>query len=560
MGATDMITASRLAAIRERRPVVMVDVLIWLLSIYITLALNQAFWLACVKAGVLEGMLGRVTAFSMGLIITAANVMVLRVLCNRWTAKPVLVLFLIISLFVSFFSSRYGTYFDVGMARNILETDPSEAGQLMTRGLLLHVAQYGTAPLLLLLWVRIKRTSGLAALANGLISFGAALALIVSAALFSFKDISALMRNHKELRHLIAPTNVIVSMGRVASRAIRGKDSPVRRVVGLDAKLDAHERVQKPHVLVIVVGETVRGSSWGLNGYTRQTTPQLAGMDVINYPDVNACGSSTEVSLPCMFSANGRANYDEHEIRNSESLLHVLERAGIETTWRDNQGGCKGVCKDLPFESVREKKNPDLCSSEGCQDGVLLAGLKEKIENSIGDQVIVLHQMGNHGPSYYLRYPERLRKFIPDCRNPDLGECSQAEIVNAYDNAILATDEMVAQTIRLLQNLDSRDTAMIYVSDHGESLGEKNLYLHGMPYAIAPDTQLKVPMVAWISPGLAQWRGLDLQCVKANAARSTSHDNLFHSVLGLMQVTTGAYKPQLDLFGSCARSQQPLAP
>jgi lipid A ethanolaminephosphotransferase len=549
-----MTTRSYLARLACRRPEVVLDFLVWGLSIYTTAALNQAFWMACTKAGLFKSTLGWVTAFSLALIITSANAILLRILCTRLTAKPVLLLFLLTAVAVSFFSSHYGTYFDVSMMRNVMQTDVAEASQLLTWGLLKHILLYSTLPVVVILWVRLAHTTALGALANWLITVGTALILIVVAALFSFRDASALMRNHRELRHLIAPANVVVSLGRVLAKTARGTEGQIRKVVGADAKLDAHEGVQKPHVLVIVVGETVRASNWGLNGYVRQTTPHLSKMDVVNFPDVRACGSSTEVSLPCMFSANGRNSYDEHEIRNSESLLHVLERAGISTSWRDNQGGCKGVCKDLPFESVRDMRDTSLCDDSGCQDGVLLGGLRERIEGSTGDQVIVLHQMGNHGPSYYLRYPGRLRQFTPDCRSPDLGECSQAQIVNAYDNAILATDELVAETIRTLQTIPDRDSALIYVSDHGESLGEKNLYLHGMPYAIAPDDQLKVPMVAWVSPGLARWRGLDIQCVKASSDGPASHDNLFHSVLGLMQVATGAYRKELDLFARCTNT------
>lgn len=201
---------------------------------------------------------------------------------------------------------------------------------------------------------------------------------------------------------------------------------------------------------------------------------------------------------------------------------------------------------------MRQSQDPELCTAQGCQDAILLAGLKTRLQAASGDTVVVLHQLGNHGPSYYLRYPESLRRFRPDCRNADLGECAREQVVNAYDNATLATDDLLARLISLLDSLQDRDTALLYVSDHGESLGESNLYLHGLPYAIAPNTQIKVPMVAWVSPSMARWHGLDMQCVKKQAKRPASHDNLFHSVLGLMEVSTRAYERSKDVFGICA--------
>jgi lipid A ethanolaminephosphotransferase len=252
-----------------------------------------------------------------------------------------------------------------------------------------------------------------------------------------------------------------------------------------------------------------------------------------------------------MFSPWGRAHYDKDRIEHSQSLLHVLEHAGIGTTWRDNQTGCKGVCEGLSFESFEHATVPGACTKDGCLDEAMLQGLAERIAARPGDQVVVLHQLGNHGPAYYARYPSRLRHFVPACETSDLDRCTRAGIVNAYDNAVLYTDDFVARTIRLLAAQADRDTALVYVSDHGESLGENGLYLHGVPYAIAPETQTRVPMLMWLSPGFAGSRGIDLACLRAHGDDEVSQDYLFHSVLGLMQVRTPEYDPALDLFARC---------
>ena len=532
------------------RPSLSMGVLVLLASVFFAAVSSAAFWRQLNSLGLFGGPSGWLTAVSLFFAMVALTAAMLCLVLNRWTSKPILIALLVINSALGYFMTEYSVYIDPGMVRNALRTDTREAVELITPGLLITILVQGVLPSLVVWRLRIKRVPHGRALMNRLLVL---LGCLATAALFlavSFQDLSALMRNNKQLRYLIAPGNYLVSVGRVLldeSRAAEG----ARLSVGEGATLTGHTTATKPHLLVIVVGETTRAQNWGLNGYRRQTTPQLAKMNVINFRDVTACGSNTEVSVPCMFSTYGRRNYDLTLIRQSESLLHALERAGVKTLWRDNQTGCKGVCAGLDFESFREPRKDPLCDAKFCRDEIMLRGLTNVARNTNGDLVVVLHQLGNHGPSYYQRYPESLRRFRPDCRTADLGECSRQEIVNAYDNAVLATDDFLARTITLLDSDKSRDSAMIYVSDHGESLGESNLYLHGIPEAIAPDTQLRVPMVMWMSSGMTANQHLKGSCLQDKALTSVSHDNLFHSVLGIMQVKTKEYDPALDLFRSC---------
>jgi lipid A ethanolaminephosphotransferase len=309
-------------------------------------------------------------------------------------------------------------------------------------------------------------------------------------------------------------------------------------------------------LVVLVVGETARAANWGLNGYARQTTPELAALDVINFPEVTSCGTSTETSLPCMFSPFRRQDYDERKIRGHESLLHLLDRAGVSVLWRDNQSGCKDVCSGLPTDQLDESADPVLCDGERCLDEILIDGLVAKISAVPGPLLVVLHQLGNHGPAYYRRYPDEFRRFIPACEAEDLSRCTKEEIVNAYDNALLYTDHFLARAIELLKAETSHASALIYVSDHGESLGEGGLFLHGMPYFLAPKEQTEVPMVLWLSPEYAASSAIDLSCMRQRASEPTGHDALFHSVLGLLNVRTSLYDQSLDLTASC-RDQHP---
>ncbi|MFN3567020.1 MAG: phosphoethanolamine transferase, partial [Burkholderiaceae bacterium] len=364
-----------------------------------------------------------------------------------------------------------------------------------------------------------------------------------------FQDISSLMRNRRELRYLIVPANVVWSASRVlvtdARSGVAQRDPPEPAVRAIAAQ-------RKPTLLVFVVGETARAANFSLNGYPRQTNPELAQLAVVNFPRTTACGTSTEVSLPCMFSPFGRADYDEDRIRRHESLLHLLARAGLRVVWLDNQSGCKGVCDGLEVRDLSREKRHDVCDAERCLDEILLHGLRDVVERGTGDTVVVLHQLGNHGPAYFRRYPPAMKRFEPACERKELADCTREQIVNAYDNAILYTDHLLARAIRYLDGLHDRyDVALAYVSDHGESLGERGLYLHGMPYPVAPREQLEVPMIWWFAPDSARNLDVDLACLRRRAAEPASHDHLFHSVLGLLAVTTPRYRPQLDLFGAC---------
>ena len=359
------------------------------------------------------------------------------------------------------------------------------------------------------------------------------------------RDITSLMRNQHTARYLITPGNLLYGLA-VNSVADVASAAGPREAIGTDAHLVRVALANRPRLLVLVVGETARAANFSLLGYPRETNPQLAKLDVASFSDVSSCGTSTEVSVPCMFSALGREHYDERQIRHSEGLLDVLTRAGYAVKWFDNQSGCKGVCEGPGIEYVR------LCDDDRCHDGALVERLAAELPHVERDTVIVLHMMGNHGSAYFKRYPKEFRQFLPDCATAQLRDCSRAEIVNAYDNAILYTDHVLGEIVKSLSQASDRvDGAMLYVSDHGESLGEHGLYLHGLPHAIAPSQQTHVPMIVWISRPLRASGDVDMTCLRRKTHAGFSHDNLFHSVLGLMNVDTAVYRPERDIFDGC---------
>ncbi len=537
-----------LTTLRHWRPTCSTETLIALTSVFFALACNGLFWHSAMATHP-----GSVRfAVSLLLLLVGAHSLLMGLLVWRWNAKVMIGVLLLGTAMAAHYMGSYHIYLDADMLRNVLATDHKESRELITPSLVAPLVVLGLLPMAVLWRVQLVRRSWSKALLwrGGFLLVSACVAL--GGSMLSFQEMSSLMRNQREVRYLATPGNYLLGL----PKALRG-DNPIQRApklpIGLDAKATPRAADSKPRLLVIVMGETARAQDWGLNGYARQTTPQLAQTSAINFPDMHACGTSTEVSLPCLFSPYGRHDYDEKKIRAHQSLLHVLEHAGIGTLWRDNQSGCKGVCEGLDTQSLGDAHHPTLCANGRCMDEILIDGLAAQVRARAGDRVVVLHQLGNHGPSYFERYPAAFRRFTPTCDTPDLGRCSREEITNSYDNALLYTDQLLARTIGMLQGMQDYDTAMIYLSDHGESLGEKGLYLHGVPYAIAPQEQTRVPMTMWFSPGFAASRGLDLACVRRRASQYTDHDNLFPSVLGLMQVRTSVYDRGRDLFSGCTR-------
>ena len=473
-------------------------------------------------------------------------------LATRLTVRPLLSVLLLCTAFASWYMDHYAIYLDRAMLRNVLATHVNEARELLVWGMVPHLLLLGVLPAALIWWPQLKQRSIGRALAIRLGWVTAALVIGAVSLLLVFADFASLMRNHREVRYLLTPGNVVAAM---AGNALAGVQQPAQSKipVGEDARLGAAWQARgRPVLFVLVVGETARSQNFSLNGYGRLTNPLLAQLDVISYPNATACGTSTEVSLPCMFSPYGRARYDEAKIRAHESVLHVLARAGFKVLWRDNQSGCKGVCDGLPAEQLDDAKIEALCAEGQCLDEVLLHGMEGIARDNQGNLLVVMHQLGSHGPAYFKRYPAVFKQFAPACENENLRGCSAAEIVNAYDNSLLYTDFFLSRVIDFLESSHKQyDTAMLYLSDHGESLGESGLYLHGMPYPIAPDVQKRVPFLMWLSPGFRRSFSINQDCLRKNAGDAVSHDNLFHSLLGVLDVQTRAYNPALDLYAPC---------
>jgi lipid A ethanolaminephosphotransferase len=367
--------------------------------------------------------------------------------------------------------------------------------------------------------------------------------LLVTATVLLFGSFYAsFLREHKELRQRANPVYFMHSAIKFATRSLQSVNAGPIVIVGGDAAIPPTD--QSRELVILVVGETARADHFSLNGYERDTNPRLREKNVFSLTDFHACGTSTAVSVPCMFMLDGEAK-NTLEINKQENLLDVLQRSGVNVLWRDNNSDSKGVAVRVQYEDFRSPKNNPVCDVE-CRDEGMLVGLQQYIDlHPRGDILIVLHQMGNHGPAYHKRYPPAFEKFTPACRDSDLSRCTSEEIVNAYDNAILYTDHFLSKTIELLQKNDSKfETGLFYVSDHGESLGENGLYLHGLPKSIAPSAQLNVPAVMWFG---SKFRAVTPSALRDKSKMRFSHDNVFHTVLGFFEIESETYRPVKDI-------------
>lgn len=520
-----------------------------LTAAYLLFIMNNTFWSKSFAN--LAGDGPAVVALALGLM--AAFIALTVTFSAAYVIKPIFILLIISGVTSAWFMDRFGVIIDREMIRNAMETNQAEAGHLITRAFLLHVFLYGVLPSLLIAWTDIihrpivrKIGVNIAIILPCLLVFG--LAGLSNSGTFIFST-----RQHRDWFRTLNP---IFPMGSAVSYLIgETRDQAiVLQPLGTDAKIadPITAAKRRPRVTVIVVGETARAKNFQLGGYPRPTNPELSKRDIVYFPQTSSCGTATAVSVPCMFSIYGRADYSHAKALATEDLMDVLGHAGIKTEWWDNNTGDKNVADRMKKINFFSSDDPRYCSGGECLDQILVDGLDGWLDKIDGDAVLVLHQLGNHGPAYYLRYPEAFRKFVPDCRSVDFQTCTPETITNAYDNALLYTDHILAEIIdRLKAREDRLDGAMIYMSDHGESLGENGLYLHGAPYMFAPEEQTHIPFVVWTASDLDRSSGIDRACLTTKAGEPHSHDNLFHSVLGLMQVKTQIYKPDLDIFADC---------
>ena len=526
------------------------NTLILLVALFISASCNLTFFANILNTYPLFSYKAPYLA-SLALSFVAINALIFALFSFARTTKPVLILLVLLSSLAAYFMDSYGLVISDEMLQNAAQTNPAETRDLITGKLLIYVLFLGILPAALIAKTPLRWRGWRPELVSRIGLIGLLLAIIAVLVMTFSSFYASFLREHKSLRSYANPSYFIYSAVKYANQTLATKPTGALAVMGADAKIPSTDHTRE--LIVVVVGETARADRFSMNGYSRETTPQLQAAKAVSFSNYWACGTSTAISVPCMFSMTGAENFDLKSAGSQENLLDVLVHAGVNVIWLDNNSDSKGVAIRVPYQNMRSPAVNPICDEE-CRDEGMLIKLQDYIDSHpSGDIFIVLHQMGNHGPAYYKRYPPNFEKFRPACKSNDLSQCSNEEIGNAYDNAILYTDDFLGKTIDLLKrNDDHFETALFYLSDHGESLGEKGVYLHGLPPAIAPDTQLHVPAVIWLG---SAFHDADMPSLQKNRHHRFTHDNLPHTVLGFMEIKTTLYRPELDILHCCRTAE-----
>lgn len=528
------------------------------------LFLSAFFWTVCFNAPIVSSIIKSASAdknnllptlilalaVSVSVFFLSMSIIALLGLLPRLIFKGLMILLTLLGATSLVVWLYYGIAMTPDMVRNFLATDIHEASGYWSWSLALNFILITLPGLLLINRLRSSRRPE-----SKLKRLGICVVTLLCGVFVLFiqlQPFSALMRGDKSLRYLFAPVNIVYS---TSSTLLRDQNPEKAQKVIVDPSPKAIFTSDKPTLFVVLIGETARSANWQLANYEKATNPELSKLNIVNIPKVQACGTSTDVSLPCMLSRVGRRDYDRKRILTEESLPSLLKRAGFSVTWVDNQSGCKGTCDGVRV--TKPTPDPLYCHAGTCMDGVFNRSIDEAF-NALKTQnhtVLFLHMMGSHGPAYYKRSTESEKVFGKECTDPTFKSCSKESIRAAYDSSIRYTDRVVAELIRKLQNRADINTALIYLSDHGESLGENGLYLHGAPYYIAPDEQKIVPMVMWFSEPFKKNYTIDTRVIEENSHKPVTHDHLYHTILGLLNVRSSTYDSQWDLSANHAKQR-----
>ncbi len=524
--------------------------LIVLVVLWVCLVDNVTLW------SELASRLAPISGKSIGYGITLLALMMLLLLlpllliAQRYLLKPVLVAVLLFSAVLAYFTQKLGVVYDMEMVRNVTETlkdkNTQEGMELLSLSMGWFLLPTAILPAMLVMFSRVSYASLWRDLGRRTAWAAGAVVVAVVLVMFNFKYITYFSRENKDLEVYLTPFYPVRTSVQLYSRTHEAKNF-VFTELGDDAVRSS--TIAGRTVGIMVVGETARRGNFSLNGYERPTNPELSQRNIINFNNVTSCGTSTAFSVPCMFSFLGQVDYTPEKAGQQSNVLDVLHKAGVKTVWVDSNSSCKGVCnriENINLLTAADVTNP-LFVDGAWHDEVLLENVDQYLNATEGDVLLVLHSMGSHGPAYYRRYPDTFAQFTPYCQSKAPQDCSTEEIVNAYDNTILYTDHVLAT---LIDRLDSRNdnSFLLYASDHGESLGENGIYLHGLPRFIAPAEQQEVPMLVWLSPELMQVRHWTMPTGRVDQVDSPlTHDNISSTLLGLYDVETSLYQPTLDL-------------
>ena len=439
---------------------------------------------------------------------------------SRLVGKILLVLFFIINAVAVYFINTYSVIIDESMIGNVLNTNYSESSSFFSIKLVLYVVLLGILPSIFIIKAKIITVT----VKKFLVSISLTLLFLLTLAFANASNWLWIDKNSKTLGGLAMPWSYAVNIPLFYIHQFKKNE---KEILLPDATIKDNQK----SVVILVIGESARSENFSLYGYPKNTNPLLS-----KTPNVSHFNATSDAT----YTTAGIKSIVEHE--NTDELYEILPnylyRNNVDVIWRTTNWGEPPV--HIKNYQNREALMPN-CKGDGCDyDGILLSGLKEQILASKKNKIlIVLHTSTSHGPTYSKKYPAQFEIFKPVCNSVELGNCSHTELVNAYDNTIVYTDYLLANVIKDLKQLQEYKSAMIFVSDHGESLGENNLYMHGLPRSIAPKQQYEIPFIVWTSDNSARQ-------MKPNKILTQNY--VFHSVLNFLNIQSPVYKEQMNIF------------
>ena len=461
-----------------------------------------------------------IVSLVIAMLVANAFALFLIFFLSRLVGKILLVLFFLINAAAVYFINTYSVIIDESMIGNVLNTNYSESSSFFSIKLVLYVVFLGILPSIFIIKAKIITVT----VKKFLVSISLTLLFLLTLAFANASNWLWIDKNSKTLGGLAMPWSYAVNIPLFYIHQFKKNE---KEILLPDATIKDNQK----SVVILVIGESERSENFSLYGYPKNTNPLLS--KIPNVSHFNATSDAT-------YTTAGIKSIVEHE--NTDELYEILPnylyRNNVDVIWRTTNWGEPPV--HIKNYQNREALMPN-CKGDGCDyDGILLSGLKEQILASKKNKIlIVLHTSTSHGPTYSKKYPAQFEIFKPVCNSVELGNCSHTELVNAYDNTIVYTDYLLANVIKDLKQLQEYKSAMIFVSDHGESLGENNLYMHGLPRSIAPKQQYEIPFIVWTSDNSARQ-------MKPNKILTQNY--VFHSVLNFLNIQSPVYKEQMNIF------------
>ena len=459
---------------------------------------------------------------SLVILMLALNALVFYIIFifSRKAGNILILLFFILNSIAIYFVKTYGVIIDKNMIGNILNTNYEESSNLFSFGLFYYLFFLGILPVIFFLKIKVVKDS----FKKKISVISLLLIFILSLVYGNSKNWLWIDKNSTKLGALVMPWSYVINTSRFY---IHKSKKNKKEIILPNSKILNSEK----SIIVLVIGESARSQNFSLLGYHKNTNPLLSQTKNIYSFNASSCATYTTAGIKCML---------EHKSSSKlyEILPNYLYRNGVEVIWRTTNWGEPPI--HIKNYLNRRDLEKECTSNEDCDyDGILLSGLKKQILASNKNKIfVVLHTSTSHGPTYNKKYPLKFKKFKPVCESVELAKCTNNELINAYDNTIIYTDYILYSLINSLKQLEEFKSAMLYVSDHGESLGENNIYLHGLPKSIAPKEQLEIPFIIWTSDSSQQ--------VKPNNNLSQNH--VFHSVLKFLSIKSPIYNDNMSVF------------